>query len=126
MDYGFYNPYNGYSMQSNGFQFNPMNRYQQGTQMPPQAQQNGPDWIMAPSIKQVEQVSVQPGQKAWIMVQNAPVFSLRTADNMGLVTTDYYRFEKFNPGDSAEPANDYVTRKEFEDFVASLKKESME
>ena len=126
MDYGFYNPYNGYSMQPNGFQFNPMNRYQQGTQMPPQAQQNVPDWIMAPSIKQVEQVSVQPGQKAWIMVQNAPVFALRTADNMGLVTTDYYRFEKFNPGDSAEPTNDYVTRKEFEDFVASLKKESME
>lgn len=126
MDYGFYNPYNGYSMQPNGFQFNPMNRYQQSTQMPPQAQQNGPEWIMAPSIKQVEQVSVQPGQKAWIMVQNAPVFALRTADNMGLVTTDYYRFEKFSPGDSAEPANDYVTRKEFEDFVASLKKESME
>lgn len=126
MDYGFYNPYNGYSMQSNGFQFNPMNRYQQGAQMPPQAQQNGPEWIMAPSIKQVEQVSVQPGQKAWIMVQNAPVFALRTADNMGLVTTDYYKFEKFNPGDSAEPANDYVTRKEFEDFVSSLKKESME
>ena len=125
MDYGFYNPYNGYSMQPNVFQFNPMNRYQQGTQMPPQAQQNGPEWIMAPSIKQVEQVSVQPGQKAWIMVQNAPVFALRTADNMGLVTTDYYKFEKFNPGDSAEPANDYVTRKEFEDFVSSLKKESM-
>lgn len=126
MDYGFYNPYNGYSMQPNGFQFNPMNRYQQGAQMPPQAQQNGPEWIMAPSIKKVEQVSVQPGQKAWIMVQNAPVFALRTADNMGLVTTDYYRFEKFNPGDSAEPSNDYVTRKEFEDFVSSLKKESME
>lgn len=126
MDYGFYNPYNGYSMQPNSFQFNPMNRYQQGTQMPPQAKQNGPEWIMAPSIKQVEQVSVQPGQKAWIMVQNAPVFALRTADNMGLVTTDYYRFEKFNPGDSVEPANDYVTRKEFEDFVASLKKECME
>lgn len=126
MDYGFYNPYNGYSMQPNGFQFNPMNRYQQSPQMPSQTAQGGPDWTMAPSIKQVEQVSVQPGQKAWIMVQNAPVFALRTADNMGLVTTDYYRFEKFNPGDSAEPANDYVTRKEFEDFVESLKKESME
>ena len=63
--------------------------------MPSQATQSGPEWIMAPSVKQVEQVSVQPGQKAWIMVQNAPVFALRTADNMGLVTTDYYKFEKF-------------------------------
>lgn len=126
MDYGFYNPYNGYSMQPNGFQINPMNRYQQGTQMPPQSTQSGPEWIMAPSVKQVEQVSVQPGQKAWIMVQNAPVFALRTADNMGLVTTDYYKFEKFTPGETAEATNDFVTRKEFNEFVASLKKEDAE
>ena len=81
MDYGFYNPFNGYSTQSGGFQFQPMNRYQPTPKMPAQAAQSGPEWIMAPSVKQVEQVSVQPGQKAWIMVQNAPVFALRTADN---------------------------------------------
>ena len=126
MDYGFYNPFNGYSMQPGGFQFQPMNRYQSTPQMPSQATQSGPEWIMAPSVKQVEQVSVQPGQKAWIMVQNAPVFALRTADNMGLVTTDYYKFEKFTPGETAEPANDYITRKEFNEFVASLKKEETE
>lgn len=104
MDYGFYNPYNGYSMQPNGFQFNPMNnRYQQAPQMPSQASQSGPDWIMAPSVKQVEQVSVQPGQKAWIMVQNAPVFALRTADNMGLVTTDYYRLKSSTPAIRRNP-----------------------
>ena len=126
MDYGFYNQFNGFSMQPNGFQFQPMNRYQTTPQMPPQATQSGPDWIMAPSVKQVEQVSVQPGQKAWIMVQNAPVFALRTADNMGLVTTDYYKFEKFTPGETVEPTNDFVTRKEFNEFVASLKKEDAE
>lgn len=126
MDYGFYNPFNGYSMHPNGFQFQPMNRYQPTLQMPSQATQSGPDWIMTPSVKQVEQVSVQPGQKAWIMVQNAPVFALRTADNMGLVTTDYYKFEKFTPGETAETANDFVTRKEFNEFVASLKKEETE
>ena len=71
-------------------------------------------------------MSVQPGQKAWIMVQNAPVFALRTADNMGLVTTDYYKFEKFTPGETDEPTNDFVTRKEFNEFVASLKKEDAE
>ena len=126
MDYGFYNPFNGYSMQPNGFQFQPMNRYQPTPQMPSQTTQSGPDWIMAPSVKQVEQVSVQPGQKAWIMVQNAPVFALRTADNMGLVTTDYYKFEKFTPGETDEPTNDFITRKEFNEFVASLKKEDAE
>ena len=58
MDYGFYNPFNGYSMQPNGFQFQPMNRYQPTPQMPSQATQSGPEWIMVPSVKQVEQVSV--------------------------------------------------------------------
>lgn len=127
MDYGFSPFYAGYPAPSMRPQW--PGAYQQPNQqtpMPTQPAQSGPDWIMSPSIKQVEQVSVQPGQKAWIMVQNAPVFALRTADNMGLVTTDYYRFEKFNPNDSVEPSNDYVTRKEFEDFVESLKKESAE
>lgn len=83
-----------------------------------QMQQNsGPDWIMASTVKQVEQISVQPGQKAWVMVQNEPVFALRAADNMGLVTTDYYRFEKISPDAMETPIGDYVTRKEFDDFV---------
>ena len=61
MDYGFYNPFNGYSMQPSGFQFQPMNRYQPTPQMPSQATQSVPEWIMAPSVKQVEQVSAQRG-----------------------------------------------------------------
>lgn len=96
-------------------------------QRPPQ--QSGPDWIMANTMQQVEQVQVAPGGKAWVMVQNEPVFALRTADNMGLVTTDYYRFEKIDPA-TAAPATEYVTRAEFEQFVQSLKpakkKEGME
>ena len=67
-------------------------------------------------------MQVPSGGKAWVMVQNEPVFALRTADNMGLVTTDYYRFEKIDPAASA-PASDYITRAEFDQFVASLKKE---
>lgn len=76
---------------------------------------------MAQTVKQVEQVSVQPGQKAWIMVQNEPVFALRTADNMGLITTDYYRFEKFDP--SAAPAGQvpaYVTVEQLEERLATF------
>ena len=61
MDYGFYNPFNGFSMQPNGFHFQPMNRYQPTPQMPSQATQSVPEWIMAPSVKQVEQVSAQRG-----------------------------------------------------------------
>lgn len=89
--------------------YQPMNMPQQ------QPAQNSPDWIMAQTIKQVEQVSVQPGQKAWIMVQNAPIFALRTADNMGLVTTDYYRFEKYNPElEQSTPTANFVTAEQLE------------
>lgn len=87
----------------------------------PQGPQNGPGWIMAQTVKQVEQVSVQPGQKAWIMVQNEPVFALRTADNMGLITTDYYRFERFDPSSNpADPAPAYVTVEQLEERLATF------
>lgn len=114
--YNQFSPY-GYG----GYQ--PMNAQQYAPQQPAQ---NDPGWIMAQTIKQVEQVSVQPGQKAWIMVQNAPIFALRTADNMGLVTTDYYRFEKYNPdAEQAAPSANYITAEQLEArlsaFAESLK-----
>ena len=59
--------------------------------------QSNIDWIMVQSIDQVENVAVQPSQRAWIMVQNEPVFALRTADMMGLCATEYYSFEKYEP-----------------------------
>lgn len=106
-----------------------MQGYQQqqnAVQGPQNAAQGGPDWITVPTVKQVEQVSVQPGQKAWVMAQNEPVFALRVADNMGLVTTDYYRFEKYTPGmEQDATAANYVTAEQLEArltaFAESLK-----
>lgn len=89
-----------------------------------QPQQAGPDWIRVATVQQIEQVSVQPGGKAWVMVENMPVFALRVADNMGLVTTDVYRFEKIDPSaatapqQEAFPAGDYITRDEAEKMVS--------
>ena len=91
-------------------------------QEPQKPAQSGPDWIQVSSVQQVEQVPVQPDAKAWVMVQNEPVFALRSADQVGLITTSYYRFEKYNPTES-KPTPEYVTRAEFEQFVASLKEE---
>ena len=69
-------------------------------------------------------MSVQPGGKAWIMIQNEPMFALRSADNMGLVTTDYYRFSKVDPNSISESrGEEYVTRAEFDQFVQSLTKQ---
>ena len=66
------------------------------------------DWIMVQTTDQAESIPVQPNQRAWIMVQNEPVFALRTADAMGLAHTDFYKFEKYEPHPAeAKPA--YVT-----------------
>lgn len=119
-----YNPY-GYPSQfgNQGLQSSMSQPFmQQPQQQPQQSQTGGPDWIQVPTIKQVEQVQVPTGGKAWVMVQNEPVFAFRTANDMGLVTTDYYRFEKIDPAVTIpSPSADYITRAEFEQFVASLK-----
>lgn len=80
---------------------------------------NGPDWIYVPDIEQVDSVQVIPGRKAWIMVQNEPVFALRSADGMGLVTTDLYRFEKLE----AKPKPAFVTIDQLNDAISKLKGE---
>lgn len=117
----YFNPQTGQIM-APGVMQNSMGMQVPGMQQnAPQVAQNGPGWIMAQTVKQVEQVSVQPGQKAWIMVQNEPVFALRTADNMGLITTDYYRFEKFDPSATpAEPEPAYVTAAQLEERLATF------
>lgn len=107
-----YDPYNGYVQP------------QMMRQRPTPGAQRDP-WTIVQTLNQVEQIAVQPGQVAWIMVQNEPVFARREADKMGLITTEYCRFERFDPkaaGAEAQ-AKDYVTREEFERFVTEMKKE---
>lgn len=81
--------------------------YMSQAQMPVTKQNSNIDWIMSPTIQQVEQIMIQPGQRAWVMVQNEPVFALRTADNMGLIQTDYYKFEKISPNTFNASSNAY-------------------
>lgn len=114
----YFNPQNGQIMAPGMMQTTPsMQNVPQGGHS---ATPGDPGWIMAQTVKQIEQVSVQPGQKAWIMVQNEPVFALRTADNMGLITTDYYRFEKINSSAVAEPSAAYVTAEQLEERLAAF------
>ena len=112
--YGF-NPYPQY----------PQQRPMMGQQPMQQMQQSRDPWTIVQTVEQAEQVAVQPGQVAWIMCQNAPVFARREANRMGLVTTEYFRFEQFDPKAqaAAQAQTDYVTRAEFEQFVADMKKE---
>lgn len=113
MDYG----YNSFSPQNYNYYSKP--NYMGGIASP---QANSSPWLYVPAIKDIQSVQVQPGQKAWVMVQNDCVFALRSADNMGIVTTDFYRFEKMDK-EAASPQDEYVTRKEWNEFLNSLKGE---
>ena len=60
---------------------------QMGGYQPPQPrQQSNVDWIRVPNIQDID-----------IMAQNANVFAVRMADQMGIVTTRYFRFESWDP-----------------------------
>lgn len=118
---GPYNPYAYQMLAQNGLQGPFMQTSMNQAAPAPQPQQSGPDWLQVPNIKQVEQVSVQPGGKAWVMVQNEPVFALKVADQMGLVTTSYYRFEKYDPEAAvAASSPTYITRDELEQRLAAF------
>lgn len=67
-------------------------------------QQAGPGWVFVPRVDDIVNVTVQPGGKAWIMAQDQPVFAVRSADQLGVTQTDYYRFEKYSPT-AAKAAN---------------------
>lgn len=125
--YSPYNPY-GYLFPQNGQQqpFMPgmQQSMQPNMQSAIQAQQqsnSSPVVMQVPSIKQVEQAPVQPGGKALVLVANEPVIAMRTADNMGLTTTDYYHIEKFDPDAAVPvPAGDFVPRAEFNQTIQTL------
>jgi hypothetical protein len=90
----------------------------------PQAQPGGMEVVSVQNVSQVEQISVQPGQRRLVMVQNEPVIAARVADQMGLVSTEYYQLVKFTPTTgSAVPVSgdsEFITRKEFNEFVAKI------
>ena len=92
----------------------------QFTPAPVQRPQRGPEWLFVPFVKDAAGVAVPPGQTAWIMAQNEAAFAVRAANPTGVTTTKFYRFEEFDATAPAAPAEDFVTRKEFEEFVSRL------
>lgn len=118
-------PYPGAQMGTFGTGMMQPGMMQNAPQTAPQQQQSASPAVMQVStVKQVEQVQVQPGGKALVLVANEPVIAMRMADNMGLTTTDYYHIEKFDP--DATPAaatGDFVPRAEFDQAVQTLAQE---
>lgn len=107
-----YNPYQMYqSMQTQSVQ---------QTLQPPQ--NNGVDVAYVSDVQQVERLQLAAGQKRIVIVQNEPVIAMRSADQMGLVNTDYYRLEKIdiNNQQTTTAGPDYVTREQMEARIAEL------
>lgn len=114
-----YNDFN--NMYQPGYrQMQSMNNYQMNNMQP---RQSNLDWIMVQNVDEIDQIVVQPGQKAWIMVQNEPIFALRTANNMGLVSTETYKFEKYVKEGTKMQSDIYVTRDEMNNAIRDAIKE---
>lgn len=127
-----YNPYNPYAyLYPNNMPQTPFQGQQAPFQSPgmnlPQNTQAvtsaAPVVLQVATIKQVEQAQVQPGGKALVLVANEPVIAMRTADNMGITSTDYYHIEKFDPEAQmpAQSAN-WVTHEELQQALAQQMK----
>lgn len=101
--------------------------YQQpyGSQPPqgnPYRQQPSMDWIRVPNLQDIDQVTVQPGQTAWVMAQNTNVFAVRSADQMGITNTRYFQFSEFDPrgADQQKQAEWELKQSNFEQRLARL------
>lgn len=122
--YGAGYPYQAPQMGAFGSAMMQPNMMQNAPQTAPQPPQSA-NMAVIPvnTLKQVEQVQVQPGGKTLVLVSNEPVIAMRAADNMGLTSTDYYKLTKFDPDAApaaAAAAGDVVTRAEFNQTVQAL------
>lgn len=113
-----YDPYSGQYVRV-------QQRQQQSVPAQQPASQNslGMDLSYVATVQQIEQVQMSPNQRRVIMVQNEPVIAMKAADNMGLVTTDYYQLVKFDPYANAQTAENtakYITEEQLEARLSAL------
>lgn len=106
------NQFTGYPNPTNPFMqnginptpnFNNIMQSQNQMQIPQQQFQNQYpqtqpfDWIRVNTLDDIKSVTVNPGEKAWIMLKNDPIFAVKIADSMGMANTEYFKFEPYDP-----------------------------
>lgn len=103
---------------------------QQRQQYQPQAPAQNVNWIQVAGIEGAKNQIVQPGQTAWMMDNNSPMFYVKSVDGMGSATFKAFRFEEISPDFMAsqpqQSQQDYVTRAEFEDLLRRLGEPTLE
>lgn len=120
-----FNPYTMSNFGQNANGYGQQFQQAQGQQQTQMQQSAGLDIVTVQTIQQVEQIQINPCQRRLVMVQNEPVVAMRTADNMGIATTEYYRLEKFNPMDTVQRTyeNDYITKEQLEARLSEMFKQ---
>ena len=112
--FGNFNPYaaQNFGQNANGY----------GQQIQQTQQAGGLDIVTVQTVQQVEQVQINPCQRRLVMVQNEPVVAMRSADSMGLASTEYYQLVKFNPSDTRQRTaeNDYITKEQLEARLSEM------
>ena len=103
---------------------------QQRQQYQLQAPAQNVNWIQVAGIEGAKNQIVQPGQTAWMMDNNSPMFYVKSVDGMGSATFRVFRFEEISPDCMAQQPQqapqDYVTRAEFEDLLRKLGEPTLE
>lgn len=113
-------PYSGMPMQPSYMsQMNQMNQRPQMVQQPQQQQQNYQMIVPVSNVSDIEHVPVNADGKIFVLSVNDGVLGIRTANKIGLTETEYFRLVEYNPS-VEQQKNDYVTRSEFEQFIATL------
>lgn len=88
-----------------------------------QPPQSGPAFLQVGTAKEFDSVTIQPGRQALIMAQNDPYLAFKSADQMGKVTTSFYRLEPVTQEQITGPAVEYATKGELaqlQDIVQQL------
>ena len=80
------------------------------------------NWIYVAGVDGAKNQIVQPGNTAWMMDNNSPVFYVKTVDNMGSATFKAFQFHEIplDAPTAPQKSNDYVTREEFNALLTKL------
>lgn len=106
-----------------GFSMLPYNYTMQPQFVQPQGFMNPTQGTYAPiqyvnGIDSANAYAMQPNQEVILMDSNNPVFYFKKTDASGFSTVKAYEFHEMKPEN--EKTSEYLTKKEFDEFVSSL------
>ena len=85
------------------------------------------NWIQVAGLEGARNQIVQPGQTAWMMDNNSPMFYVKSVDGMGSATLKAFTFKEISlttltapQAAPVAPVGDYVTREEFNALLDRL------